>query len=42
MANDTIDLEELYRSYFPKIYNFFFYKLLHREDAEVLTAKTFL
>ena len=42
MANDTIDLEELYRSYFPKIYNFFFYKLLHREDAEDLTAKTFL
>lgn len=42
MNNEGDNLEKLYREYFPKIYNFFFYKLLHREDAEDLTAQTFL
>ena len=41
MANDTIDLEELYRSYFPKIYNFFFYKLLHRRMLKILQLRPF-
>ena len=42
MKSDGIDLEELYEEYFPKIYNFFFYRLLHRENAEDLTEQTFL
>lgn len=42
MSSEEVNLEELYREYFPKIYNFFFYKLLHREDAEDLTEQTFL
>lgn len=40
--HDEVDLEELYRVYFPKVYNFFFYKLLHRQDAEDLTEQAFL
>lgn len=42
MGGEEVNLEELYQEYFPKIYNFFFYKLLHREDAEDLTEQTFL
>lgn len=42
MANEEINLEELYREYFPKVYNFFFYKLLHKENAEDLAGRTFL
>ena len=37
-----IGLEELYEQYFSVIYNYFFYKLLHRESAEDLTGQTFL
>lgn len=36
------NLEEIYREYFSPIYNFFFYQLLHKENAEDLTAQTFL
>lgn len=42
MAKEDLDLEELYREYFPKVYNFFFYRLLHKENAEDLTGRTFL
>lgn len=42
MSNEDVNLEEVYREFFPKVYNFFFYKLLHREDAEDLTEQTFL
>lgn len=42
MSIEDVNLEELYRDYFPKVYNFFFYKLLHREEAEDLTEQTFL
>lgn len=42
MTNKDINLEELYREYFPKVYNFFFYKILHKENAEDLTGRTFL
>ena len=42
MNKEEINLEELYREYFPKIYNYFFYKLLHKENAEDLTGQTFL
>ena len=42
MTMTAIDLKELYEENFPIIYNFFFYRLLHRENAEDLTAQTFL
>lgn len=38
----TMALELAYRACFPKIYNYFFYCLLHREVAEDLTSQTFL
>ena len=42
MTNEDINLEELYQEYFPKVYNFFFYKILHKENTEDLTGRTFL
>ena len=44
LLNDVFrsDLEKLYQEYFPKIYNYFFYQLLHKESAEDLTSRTFL
>ena len=42
MSEMAIDLQAFYEENFSKIYNFFFYRLLHRENAEDLTAQTFL
>lgn len=42
MNKEDINLEELYMEYFPKVYNFFFYRLLHKENSEDLTEQTFL
>ncbi len=42
MPSSDIDLEKLYQEHFSKIYNYFFYQLLHRENAEDLTSCTFL
>lgn len=42
MPLSDINLEKLYQEYFSKIYNYFFYQLLHREIAEDLTSRTFL
>ena len=42
MNETAIDLQAFYEENFSKIYNFFFYRLLHRENAEDLTAQTFL
>ena len=42
MQPGDIDLEKLYQEYFSKIYNYFFYQLLHKETAEDLTSRTFL
>ena len=39
---DDKSLEVIYRKYYLLIYNFFFYQLLHRENAEDLTSQTFL
>lgn len=39
---DGANLETIYDTYFSKIYNYFFYRLLHRETAEDLTSQTFL
>lgn len=42
MSRACIELEALYQEYFPKVYNYFFYHVLHRENAEDLTEQTFL
>lgn len=42
MTRGAVDLEALYATYFPKIYNYVFYRLLHREKAEDLTSLIFL
>lgn len=41
MANDMIDLEELYRSYFPKIYNFFFISFCTGRTLRTLRLRPF-
>ena len=38
----TVDVEQIYQTCFSQIYNYFFYRLLHRESAEDLTSRTFL
>lgn len=38
----TVDIELVYQTCFSKVYNYFFYRLLHRETAEDLTSRTFL
>jgi RNA polymerase sigma-70 factor (ECF subfamily) len=35
-------LAEVYEAYFSKIYNYIFYKVLHKQVAEDLTSKVFL
>lgn len=35
------DFEKLYKDNFNKIFNFFFYSLMNREEAEELTSTTF-
>lgn len=42
MAKAGLDLAELYREYYPKVYSFFFVKLRHKENAEDLAGRTFL
>ncbi|MCL2637768.1 MAG: sigma-70 family RNA polymerase sigma factor [Oscillospiraceae bacterium] len=37
-----MDLAAVYEEYFPKIYNFFFYKVMHKEITEDLTSIVFL
>jgi len=39
---DLSGLAEIYETYFSKIYNFIFFKVLHRETAEDLVSMTFL
>lgn len=38
----VVDIELVYQTCFSKVYNYFFYRLLHRETAEDLTSRTFL
>lgn len=42
MPSNDIDLEKFYLEHFSKIYNYFFYQVLHRETTEDLTSHTFL
>lgn len=36
------DFEKIYDEYFPKIYNYIFYRLMSREDTEELVSEVFL
>jgi RNA polymerase sigma-70 factor (ECF subfamily) len=36
------DFERMYEDYFPKVYNFIFYRLLHKQDSEDLVSEVFL
>ncbi len=42
MNKSATDLEKLYAEYFPKVYNYIFYRLLHRQETEDLVSKTFI
>lgn len=42
MKSDEINLEKIYCEFFPKIYNYIFYRLLHRENTEDLVSQIFL
>ncbi|MCL2096404.1 MAG: sigma-70 family RNA polymerase sigma factor [Oscillospiraceae bacterium] len=37
-----MDLNEIYQTYFSRVYNFIFYKVLHKETAEDITSIVFL
>ena len=39
---DTVDWDEVYGQFLPRIYNFFFYKVGDRPAAEDLTSTTFI
>lgn len=36
------EFERMYTDYFPRIYNFIFYRLLHKQDTEDLVSEVFL
>ncbi|MBR4695594.1 MAG: sigma-70 family RNA polymerase sigma factor, partial [Selenomonadaceae bacterium] len=36
------DMEELYNQYYRRIYNYIYGRILHRENAEDLTAEVFI
>lgn len=44
MYNFTLpsDFERMYEDYFPKVYNYIFYRLLHKQDTEDLVSEVFL
>ncbi|MCL2217166.1 MAG: sigma-70 family RNA polymerase sigma factor [Defluviitaleaceae bacterium] len=37
-----MSLEETYQTYFPKIYNYIFYRVMNKHDAEDITSTVFL
>ena len=37
-----MNLETVYETYFPKIYNYIFYRVMHKQTAEDLTSAVFL
>lgn len=41
MQGDELAFEELYNQYFPKIYNFIYYKVQNKEQTEDLVSETF-
>ena len=40
--NHSLSMEEVYNTYFSVIYNYVFYKLLNRENAEDVVSQVFL
>lgn len=36
------DFETIYRQYFPKLYNYIFYRILSKEDAEDIVSNIFM
>ena len=42
MDRPLVTLEEIYEEFFPKIYNYFFYRLLHKEETEDLVSQVFV
>lgn len=38
----TPSIEEVYEQFFPKVYSYVFYKLLHKEETEDLVSRVFL
>lgn len=42
MSDNETNLKDIYEDNFSKVYNFFFYHVLHREISEDLTEQTFL
>lgn len=38
----TLDMEEVYQTYFPKVYNYVFYKLLNKENTEDIVSQVFM
>ncbi len=36
------EFEQMYTDYFPKVYNYMFYRLLHKQDSEDLVSEVFL
>ena len=39
---DTPDMEEVYRVYYPVVYNYIFYKLLSKENTEDVVSQIFM
>lgn len=37
-----MDMEEVYGTYFPQVYNYVFYKLLNRENTEDVVSQVFM
>jgi RNA polymerase sigma-70 factor (ECF subfamily) len=40
--HNPADFEQMYKDYFPKIYNHVFYRLLHKEQTEDVVSNIFL
>ncbi len=40
--NPRLSFEEFYETYYERVFNFVFMRLLHREDAEDITEDTFM
>ena len=40
--NGKLDMEEVYNEYFSPVYNYVFYKLLNRENAEDIVSQVFM
>lgn len=39
---ETLDMESVYQTYFPTVYNYVYYKLLNRENTEDIVSQVFI